>query len=57
MKTIKGVIYVEGEQSMKVLVDVLTRNDYAVQVKWIDGVDAFSMEYKITYKRKGHEEC
>ena len=55
MKGNKGVIFVEGEHNMKELVDLLTRNDYTVQVKWVDGVDAFSMEYEVKYRRKDYE--
>ena len=56
MKMIKGTIFVEGEYDMREIVSLLTRNDYTVQVKWVDGIDAFHMEYRIVYRREENDE-
>lgn len=48
----RGVLYIDGNLDMERLVTLLANNGYKVQVRRDEGIDAFSMQYRIDYKRR-----
>ena len=53
---IGGRLLIDGYVSMNRLVTLLTENDYTVQVKQIEGFDAFDRQFEIKYKRAEDED-
>ena len=48
----RGVLFIDGNLDMERLVTLLANNGYKVQVRRDEGFDAFSMQYRIDYKRR-----
>ena len=48
----RGVLYIDSNMDMERLVTLLANNGYKVQVRQDEGIDAFSMRYRVDYKRK-----
>lgn len=49
---IKGTIYIDNNFDAERLVTLLATNKYEVRVKQDQGIDAFSLVFRIDYKRK-----
>lgn len=47
----RGVLYLDGNLDMERLVTLLANNGYKVQVRQDEGIDVFSMRYRIDYKK------
>ena len=47
----RGALYIDSNMDMERLVTLLANNGYKVQVRQDEGIDAFSMRYRIDYKR------
>ena len=48
----RGVLFIDGNLDMERLVTLIANNGYKVQVRRDEGIDAFSMQYRIDYKRR-----
>ena len=49
---IKGTLYISNNLDAERLVTLLAMNGYEVRVKAVETIDAFSLEFRIDYKKK-----